>query len=229
MGDNRYSRAFRVIAEAQRYVRAGDPHSANAAEKQEWAKSVLKQLKVQLTVTGAPTTERPAIFVGNHISYLDIVLLLACIPDVSFVAKQELANWPVFGKGARKFKTIFVKRADAYARSSALATIRTALEEERKGVALFPSGTTCLDESKPWKFGAFRLAHSIGVPLQVFRLNYEPLRPVAYIDKDFFLTHLLRLCALDEIKATLEFAPAGSVENPQKDCAHWQSWAATRS
>jgi 1-acyl-sn-glycerol-3-phosphate acyltransferase len=228
MGDNRYSRALRVITEAHRYIKAGQPDSSDTAEKQEWAKSMLKLLNVKLTVLGEPTAERPAIFVGNHISYLDIVLLLACIPDVSFVAKQELANWPIFGKGAKKFQTIFVKRANAYARSSALATIRTALEEERKGVALFPSGTTCLDESKPWKFGAFRLAQSVGAPLQVFRLRYEPLRTVAYIDNDFFLTHLLRLCALDSISATLEFAPAGKIENPQKDCAHWQAWAAAR-
>ncbi|MDP6953376.1 MAG: 1-acyl-sn-glycerol-3-phosphate acyltransferase, partial [Alphaproteobacteria bacterium] len=46
--------------------------------------------------TGAPRAEPPALYVANHASYLDI-LVLSTLLDASFVAKAEVAGWPLFG------------------------------------------------------------------------------------------------------------------------------------
>jgi 1-acyl-sn-glycerol-3-phosphate acyltransferase len=49
--------------------------------------------------------------VGNHLSYLDIPLLMQSSPNISFVAKEEVGRWPVIGAGAHALNTIFVKRS----------------------------------------------------------------------------------------------------------------------
>ncbi len=222
--------ALRVFSDTYKYVRADRADSPSHSEqKQAWANEMLNLLEIKLTVKGQPSKARPLILVGNHISYLDIVTLFAAFPDVSFVAKEELANWPIFGMGAKKAGTIFVKRGNATAQNAAKDAIRLALENERKCVCIFPSGTTCLDESKLWKYGAFRLAQETGVPLQVFRLRYHPLRKAAYIDKDFFPVHLLGLCQRNPpVVASLEFAPPTKIHNAELDCVHWHHWASLR-
>jgi 1-acyl-sn-glycerol-3-phosphate acyltransferase len=220
--------ALRVFADTYKYVRPDHAQSPSHAEqKQAWGREMLALLGIKVIIKGKPSTKHPLILVGNHISYLDIVLLFAMVPEVSFVAKEELAHWPIFGAGARKAGTIFLKRGNASARSAVRDTIRDALLVGQKRIALFPAGTTRLDESVPWKFGAFRLAHETGVPMQVFRVRYTPLRRAAYIDKDFFPLHLLGLCNRNSpVKASLEFAPSVKIRDPERDCLRWQEWAA---
>lgn len=53
--------------------------------------------------------ERPIIFVANHSSWLDIAVAGGILPTV-FVAKQQIADWPVIGTLARLGRTIFVSR-----------------------------------------------------------------------------------------------------------------------
>ena len=76
----------------------------------DWSQKTLRKFKVSLQVKGQINHQRPMIFVGNHISYFDIVLLMSTVPGISFVAKKELASWPIFGHAAKKTKTIFVQR-----------------------------------------------------------------------------------------------------------------------
>lgn len=217
---------WKILRESYRTLRDPGPPPTYPAQKKAWAERMLSILKVDLQVTGAPTLERPVIFVGNHISYLDIILLIEQVPDISFVAKRELASWPIFGHGAKKFGTIFVHRESTKGRGEAYREIESVISQERKGVLLFPSGTTTLDESKPWKLGAFRMAHRLGIPIQPFRLSYEPLRRAAYIDDDVFAPHLLALCRGGRMQAKLEFATPAKVENPVEDCERWRAWTA---
>src|SRR5579864_4539529 len=52
-------------------------------------------LGLQVRTLGAPVARRPALFVVNHISYIDIEVLGSLI-EGSFVAKSEVARWPLF-------------------------------------------------------------------------------------------------------------------------------------
>lgn len=63
----------------------------------------------EVVVRGAPSTDRPTLFVSNHLSYLDITVISALAP-VSFVAKREVASWPFFGWLAKLQRTVFVGR-----------------------------------------------------------------------------------------------------------------------
>ncbi|MGZ3686388.1 MAG: lysophospholipid acyltransferase family protein, partial [Bdellovibrionota bacterium] len=193
--------------------------------KRVWSLEVLSLVGVHLTVVGIVSPERPTIFVGNHLSYLDIPLLMAQAPFVSFVAKVELASWPIFGRGMREAGTIFVKRESVQSRGEVKDTLLHAIRDEKKSMAVFPSGTTRLTEDKEWKPGAFRLAQDAGVPIQAFRIRYKPLRKAAFIDDDGFVAHLFSLCREGGVLAEIEFAPSEKVTDYKASLAKWQAWS----
>jgi 1-acyl-sn-glycerol-3-phosphate acyltransferase len=192
--------------------------------KARWAYKVLGILGVEVTIKGTASRERPTIFVGNHISYLDIPVLMSQAPQANFVAKAELASWPLFGHGMRESETIFVKRESVESRGQVRETLLAAVRAG-KSVAVFPSGTTSLREDIGWRPGAFRLAEDSGVPLQAFRLRFTPIRDVAYIDDDSFLPHLMNLCRLKAIHAEIEFAPPETVTDWKASLARWHAWS----
>ena len=190
----------------------------------DWSQKTLRKFKVSLQVKGQINHQRPMIFVGNHISYFDIVLLMSTVPGISFVAKKELASWPIFGHAAKKTKTIFVQREKDQSRKEARSAILEALSQQQR-IAVFPSGTTCLGENKPWRRGIFEVAQQAGATIQPFRISYKPLRELAYIDNDFFPLHLFRLMRLKKIQAKIEFHKPITVSNPETDVETWRQWS----
>jgi 1-acyl-sn-glycerol-3-phosphate acyltransferase len=192
--------------------------------KRKWSSNILGFVGVKLRVHGAPSAARPTIFAGNHLSYLDIPLLLSTVPRACFVAKAELAGWPLFGRGMKRADTIFVRRNSVTSRGAARAELLRAVREEGKSVAVFPAGTTRLTEDLDWRPGAFRLAEETGAPLQLFRLRYDPLRRAAFVDDDSFLAHLLRLTREGGVTAELEFAPPIVVTDWRRTLREGQAW-----
>ena len=57
-------------------------------------------LRIQIRIEGRPEANGPVLFIANHISWIDIVVLSTVVP-VSFVAKKEVNTWPFFGLLAR--------------------------------------------------------------------------------------------------------------------------------
>ena len=192
--------------------------------KSRWAAETLGSLGLELTVTGRAQEAGPVILVGNHLSYLDVPLLMSAARGLSFLAKSELRSWPVFGYGARVIGTTFVERDSDGSRASAKSAIEATLKRGRK-VVLFPAGTTCVAESRAWRWGAFEIANRLGIPIQPFRIRYTPLRQAAYIDDDFFPLHLFRLARLGKLSATLEFHVPVNVDDVNVSCEKWQAWA----
>ena len=87
--------------------------NATQAEKDalsmQWARECLRIFNVELDVQGEPQTAGPLLVVSNHISWLDILVLLAVQP-VNFISRIENAKWPVLGYLIRGSGTIFVAR-----------------------------------------------------------------------------------------------------------------------
>lgn len=193
----------------------------------EWANDLLDIVGVNVS-SNRPALERPSLFVGNHISYLDIPLLMSQLP-VNFVAKKELASWPIFGTAMKAVGTVFVEREAKDSRKNIGATIAPYLLEQGRSVVIFPSGTTTMYEERPWRWGAFRLAKEYGIPIIPFRLKYEPLRKAAYLLEDSFPTHLWGLLGEKKIEARLEFHPPVEVTDPEKDAERWWNWTKTIS
>jgi lyso-ornithine lipid O-acyltransferase len=100
----------------------------------------LKFMDVRVHVKGQPTRERPALILSNHVSWIDIIALSTLMP-MSFVAKAEIATWPIFGTLARLQRSVFVdrqKRGDT-ARVNAEIAERLA---EGDPIVLFAESTT---------------------------------------------------------------------------------------
>src|SRR3981189_748786 len=64
---------------------------------------------VRIREVGARSRASPALILSNHVSWLAICVISALTPVV-FVAKSEVAGWPVFGWLARLQRTIFINR-----------------------------------------------------------------------------------------------------------------------
>lgn len=71
---------------------------------------VCRILGIRITTVGRRVDERPLLIVANHTSWLDISVITAVAPVV-FVAKREVATWPIFGLLARLQRSVFVDRA----------------------------------------------------------------------------------------------------------------------
>ncbi len=192
-------------------------------KKKVWAEKVFKQLAIDFEIHGAVKNDEPSLFVGNHLSYLDIPFLMMSAPHVSFVAKEELKKWPIFGPAAKAVGTVFVNRGSVRSRGFARETIIQNIKAG-KSVAIFPSGTTAMNENKNWKKGSFEIAQEGNFWVQPFRISYSPTRACAYIDDDFFLTHLIRLAQRSEVSARIEFHPPIKIKNPVLDCLMVQRW-----
>ncbi len=82
-----------IFSETYRYLRESrQSYSDIEVLKAKWASSILSRLNVETKITGESTKNKSVILVGNHISYLDIPLLLKTAPQISFVAKKELSS-----------------------------------------------------------------------------------------------------------------------------------------
>ncbi len=100
---------------------------------------VARILGLDVVVTGVPCRDAPVLFVGNHVSYLDIVAIGATV-EGSFVAKAEIAGWPLFGWLARLQRSVFVER-----RSSRARVQRDEISDrlnQGDNLVLFPEGTS---------------------------------------------------------------------------------------
>lgn len=104
-----------------------------------WARGILRILNVRLEIEGQACTA-PVLFAANHVSWLDIACLRAAL-DAEFVAKQEVARWPVIGRMAGLAGTLFLNRGERDASLAAANSMSMALAAGRS-VAIFPEGTT---------------------------------------------------------------------------------------
>ena len=100
-------------------------------------------------------------------------MILANYIDTYVIAKAEVANLPLIGKGAEKTGVIYVKRDNQQSRSSVRITmVKTLLEG--KNVLVFPEGTTN-DKKKlmDYKKGTFFEAAQNGIPVVPIILEYK--------------------------------------------------------
>ncbi len=114
------------------------------------------------------------LLVANHISWIDAFVINAIVPS-TFVAKDELENWPLFGWLAMKNETIFMKRRNPRNASETNKIVADLLEQDRH-VTIFPEGTTT-DGNSVLDFhpALIQPALDVGKPVVPVALSYwEP-------------------------------------------------------
>jgi 1-acyl-sn-glycerol-3-phosphate acyltransferase len=107
------------------------------------------------------------IFLSNHVSNLDPMVLLPNIPGMTSVfLKHQLMNIPLLGTAMRMGKFVPVSRGNS--REEAEQSVAAAADALRSGlhITVFPEGTRSADgRLLPFKKGAFFLAEGTGAPI----------------------------------------------------------------
>lgn len=94
----------------------------------------------KIKVRGEASTERPTLYVSNHASYLDIIVLGSLLPAV-FIAKKEVSSWPGIGLIAKLGRTTFVDRRPRKSVTQRDEML-TRLGSVQESMILFPEGTS---------------------------------------------------------------------------------------
>lgn len=133
-----------------------------------WARMLLTLASTKVEIVGAENilTKEPQIFMANHQSDFDILIVLAHLPgQFRWIVKKELFKIPLFGEAMRNAGYIEIDRQN---HAKAMKSIELAARKIREGksVMSFPEGTRSADGTiKPFKQGMFHLAIMSGVPI----------------------------------------------------------------
>jgi 1-acyl-sn-glycerol-3-phosphate acyltransferase len=176
---------------------------------------------IDVETVGEMSRHRPTLFVSNHTSYLDITILGSVIP-ASFIAKAEVARWPLYGQLAKLQRTVFVdrKRQTSHRQRD---DIQRRLDVG-DNLILFPEGTSN-DGNRVLPFRSALLSVAETPTTEQHRLAVQPvsiayvglngipmghgLRPLVAWYGDMSLgPHLWQFSRLGKIKVIVEFHPA---------------------
>ena len=131
-----------------------------------WSKGWLWIIGMPVKVSGIQPAPGRYVFVANHISYIDTVVLFPSVPGYFRVlGKIEMARIPLFGAIYRSL-VIPVDRSSAESRAKSMRLMWRVIKKEAS-ILIFPEGTFN-ETDKPLKSfydGAFRLAIQTQTPI----------------------------------------------------------------
>jgi 1-acyl-sn-glycerol-3-phosphate acyltransferase len=176
-----------------------------------WARGVLAAIGVRVRLRGR-LPRGPALLVANHISWLDIVALLAVVPHAMPLAKREIRDWPVIGVLARAGGTLFVDRERPRSLPGAVAEVAGAL---RGGavVAGFPEGTTwCGSAGGRFRPALLQAALDAGAPVVPVAIGYAaggaPTAAAAFVGGDMLWASVCRVLRVRDLTVWLDATAA---------------------
>jgi lysophosphatidate acyltransferase len=114
-------------------------------------------------------TVRPAVFIGNHQTELDVLMLGTMFPKYcSVTAKASLKKTPFLGWFMTLSASVFIDRRNSKDAREAMRGAADEIRKRRQSVYMFPEGTRSYAKEPvllPFKKGAFHLAVQAGVPI----------------------------------------------------------------
>ena len=178
-------------------------------------RGVLRCFNLEVVTEGDATANPPTLFVANHSSYMDVFVLGSLVPGY-FVAKADVARWPVLGKLAAIQQTVFVER-DPRRAAEQIGVLRQRLAEPAN-LFVFPEGTSS-DGVRvlPFRPSLFEVACDPEVPVAVrpVTIAYRDYagEPMAPADRDryawylpmTFLPHFLNGLGLRRARVVVRF------------------------
>ncbi|MBD8010300.1 lysophospholipid acyltransferase family protein [Acinetobacter pecorum] len=211
------SNGFYLVFRHGLYKNPNNP--SNTRYVQYFCRQLCQVFNIKVQVHGEIPRE-PALWVSNHISWLDIAVL-GSGARVFFLAKAEIENWPVFGKLAKGGGTLFIKRG-----SGDSVRIREQITDFLKQdipVLFFPEATTS-DGRFIKKVHGRILGAAIEAnrPVQICLICYVnqqgELDLVApYVNDLSFAAHVKKVLEMPEVTAHLMALPAISSEGHTVD------------
>lgn len=192
---------------------------------QKWGAVMCMIIGLSVEVKGTPP-KPPYFMVSNHLSYVDIFMLIAKTKSV-FVAKSEVLSWPLFGFMSKTVGMLFVDRS----KRTDVKRVNELISErinESQGILLFPEGTTTSGaEILPFKASLLAYPATLNMPVHYATLSYKT--PVDEIHasesvcwwRDItFASHLIELLKLRKIYGTITFGDEPISNNNRKELAN---------
>lgn len=190
-------------------------YPARARIKRRWSQLLVAALGVDIVQDAAVRTSiPPGLVVANHVSFLDIFVINAVMP-VTFVAKSEVAGWPVIGWLTARTDNLFIERGRMQAAHLTRQRMTAMLDTGRR-LVIFPEGTTTTGAAVlPFHAALLQSAIDSRVPVACLALAYrtaagEATAAPAYVAADSLWDCLWRIACSEGLVARL--APAGVLE-----------------
>lgn len=219
-----YAKILGIVYRGARLAKKGLYDNRSWIESSLTAVRALEIVGGRLEVHGLENVQRlpsPAVFIGNHMSILETFVLPCLIQpfrDVTFVVKQSLISYPLFGHVMRNRNPVVVGRENPR------EDLKTVLEEGRKrleadiSVVIFPQTTRSV-EFDPGKFNTLgvKLAKRCSVPVVPLALktdawglgrrikDFGPIRPGKTVHFRFGEPLTIRGSGKDEHSRVVEF------------------------
>jgi 1-acyl-sn-glycerol-3-phosphate acyltransferase len=201
------------------------PRRASDALVLFWSRVLLAALGIRLELRNDPAQDPPAAARGsllliNHTSWVDVFVVAAVVP-ARFVAKSEIAAWPLVGRLVKATGTVFVERG----RRHAVAHVnRIVTQRLRAGqsVGIFPEGTTT-DGACLLRFHANLVQPALDAPAPVvplalqYRQYDRPSTAAAFVGDMTLFGSLWRILVAPRLSVRLHWlAPvAGAADTRQ--------------
>ena len=192
---------------------------------------VKRLFNLHVSYKGELWAESPTIYVSNHVSYMDVFVLGAVLPG-SFIAKSEVAGWPVFGKLANFQGTLFFERNARRAREQ--VNILKSRLTGGNNLIFFPEGTstpgTHVESFRSSLLAAADLEGAQVQPISIAYSHYEDNR-MDQATRDYyawyipmpFLTHFLAGLGLGRAGVQVVFHKPVQMSDfaSRKECAKY--------
>lgn len=176
-----------------------------------------RSLGFRITAQGS-FSNRPVLYVSNHISWSDIPVLGGMVP-LRFLSKAEVGHWPVIGWLAEQAGTLFIQRGSGKAGQTRQDIANTL--QRGQSVLVFPEGTTTAGVTVlPFHSRLLNAAAEAGVDIQPVSIAYlrngRPDHLAPFIGDDEFQHHLIRMLRQPAVEIGVIAHPVVTVQ-PDSD------------
>jgi len=180
---------------------------------QFWCKRLLSIFEIKVEVQGLNSflyNQKQYLMVANHISWMDIIVIQSIKPSI-FVAKSDVASWPLFGWVAQMTGTIFIKREKVSDIKKALKKMKRRLI--KRSVCIFPEGTSTSGRYLlPFKSNLFQSSIDTNKSILPLCLRYK--QKGTYSDKVAFIDDMSLVDSIIKIKKEIDISVEVEVLQP---------------
>jgi len=180
---------------------------------QFWCKRLLSIFEIKVEVQGLNNllfNQKQYLIVANHISWMDIIVIQSIKPSI-FVAKSDVASWPLFGWVAQMTGTIFIKREKVSDIKKALKKMKRRLI--KRSVCIFPEGTSTNGRYLlPFKSNLFQSSIDTNKSILPLFLRYK--QKGMYSDKVAFIGDMSLVDSIMKIKKEIDISVEVEVLQP---------------
>ncbi len=175
-----------------------------------WSQALMWLCGVRLRILGEPVLDEAALWVANHVSWVDIFVLNSVRP-VSFIAKSDIRRWPLIGWLVAGAGTVFIERGQRQA-VRLVGEQMKARFERGDVVGLFPEGTTSPGfDVMPFHSSLFDAALRAHVDIQPVALRFlhrgRRSDYVAFVGEQNLVQNLWCLLGTTQVVVEAEFMP----------------------